>query len=145
MARLPAELEVSSRLRIPRRELSVRTARAGGPGGQHVNKTSSKVELRWNVRTSEALTDADRAWLLERLAARLTDAGDLLIQADGHREQSRNLSEALERLVAIVSEGLRRPRKRRKTKPTRGSKERRLAQKRQRSETKRQRRPPMRE
>lgn len=142
MARLPAELQVSPALRIPRAELSVRTARSGGPGGQHVNKTSSKVELRWNVLESGALTEPDREWLLKRLAARLTEGGDLIVQADAHREQGRNLTDALDRMVEIVQAALRRPRPRRKTRPTKGSKERRLTQKRQRGETKRRRRPP---
>ena len=120
----------------------MRTARSGGPGGQHVNKTSSKVELRWNVLESGVLTDADRDWLAKRLASRLTDAGDLIVQADAHREQGRNLGDALERLATIVRDGLRRPRPRKKTRPTRGSQERRLTEKRERGETKRQRRPP---
>ena len=120
----------------------MRTARSGGPGGQHVNKTSSKIELRWNLRESGVLRDRDRAWLLEKLAARLTESGELIIQADAHREQGRNLSDALERLATLVREGLRRPKPRKKTRPTRASKERRLTQKRQRSETKKRRRPP---
>ena len=123
----------------------MRTSRSGGPGGQHVNKTESKVELRWNLRTSQALRDTDRAWLLRRLEARLTEAGDLIVQADAHREQGRNLADALARLVEVLREALRRPRVRRKTRPSRAARERRLATKRQRSETKRQRRPPTRD
>lgn len=107
-----------------------------------MNKTSSKVELRWNVNHSAVLRDEDRAWLLHKLAARLTEGGDLIVQADAHREQGRNLSAALDRLAEIVREGLRRPRPRKRTRPTRASKERRLSQKRQRSETKKRRRPP---
>ena len=140
MARVPAWIEISSRLRIPGSEIDLSYARSGGPGGQHVNKTSSKVLLRWNLRASSAPTDADRAWLEERLAGRLTEAGDLVLSGDMHREQSRNVEAVLARLVTILRDALRRPKVRRKTKPSRGAQQRRLDAKKQRGAIKRQRR-----
>jgi len=92
------------------------------------------------VRTSAVLSDGQRARLLERLAPRLVGEGELLVQASTYRERGRNLEEARERLASFVREALAVPKKRRPTRPTRGSKERRLKEKRQRSDTKRRRR-----
>jgi ribosome-associated protein len=103
--------------------------RAAGPGGQHVNKTSSAVQLRFDVRRSPSLPD-DVRLRLERLAGqRLTNDGVLVLQAQGHRSQKRNREEALERLVELVREAARPPRPRKPTRPTRASKRRRLADK----------------
>lgn len=132
-------LVVTSRVTIPEAELSESFAKSGGPGGQHVNKTSTKVELRWSIATSEALSEDDRAWLLERLASQLTSDGELLITAADERSQSRNRSEARRKLAATVREGLVRPRRRRRTRPTKGSIERRLQEKRRRAEVKQSR------
>jgi ribosome-associated protein len=140
MARLPSEILVTERVRIPAAEVELSTAKSGGPGGQHVNKTESKVILRWNVRGSRALADHDRAWLLVRLAARLTGEGDLVIAGDEERSQSANVDAVVRRFAQTVREALHRPKKRRKTKPTRGSRERRLTEKRHASERKRDRR-----
>ncbi len=115
-------------------------ARSGGPGGQHVNKTESKVVLRWNARTSTALNDHDRKLLEERLASRLTEDGDLLITSERYRDQSRNTDDALTKLIETVRMAIKRPTPRKKTRPTRASKERRLESKRRRGATKRQRR-----
>jgi ribosome-associated protein len=142
MPRLPASIEVNERVRIPAHEIELSYARSGGPGGQHVNKTSSKVLLRWSPATSEALSDADRARLLEKLAPRLTEDGELLITSERHREQSRNVDDAVAKLVDVLRAALRRQRKRRKTKPTQASKRRRLDAKKRRGDTKRTRRPP---
>ena len=93
-------------------------------------------------RASAALSDADRAWLLARLSSRLTTEGDLLVASERHREQGRNVEDALLRLATILRTALRRPRPRKATRPTRASKERRLDAKKRRSESKRGRRPP---
>lgn len=136
------DLRVSPTLLIPADELEVRASRAGGPGGQHVNTTSSRVELRWDVRSSSALTDEQRSRLLERLAPRLTSAGVLVLHASEHRSQHRNREAALARLATIVAEALEVPRERRATRPTRGARRRRLEEKRARSATKELRRRP---
>ncbi len=115
-------------------------ARSGGPGGQHVNKTESKVVLRWNALSSTALNDDDRALLEKRLASRLTEEGELLVTSERYRDQSRNTDDALEKLIETVRESIKRPKPRKKTRPTRASKERRLEDKRRRGATKRQRR-----
>lgn len=140
MSRLPSHLEISARVRIPASELRLSYARSGGPGGQHVNKTESKVLVRWSVLRSEALGEHDRAWLLERLAPALTREGDLLVSSDRHRDQGRNVQDALGRLAERVRSALRRPRKRAKTKPSAGARARRLDGKRKRGALKRQRR-----
>lgn len=136
------DVRVSDALLIPGEELELRASRAGGPGGQHVNTTSSRVELRWDVRASSALTDVQRARLLDRLAHRLTNDGVLVLHASEHRSQHRNREAALGRLATIVAEALEVPRERRPTRPTRSARRRRLETKRIRSTTKELRRRP---
>lgn len=127
---------------IPDTELELSASRSGGPGGQSVNTSDSKIELRWSIRESNALTEAQRTRLLERLASRLTADGVLILQGSEHKSQYRNREAVRTRFQAIVGEALEPPRKRRKTRPTRGSKERRLRAKKQRGEVKRLRRDP---
>jgi len=135
-----AGLEIQPGLLIPEDELQVSYSRSGGPGGQNVNKLETRVTLRYSVRESQALDEAQRARLLERLSSRLTSEGELLVHASRQRVQGRNEKEARERLAGILREALAVPKKRRATRPTHGSKKRRLAQKQRRSETKRLRR-----
>lgn len=125
---------------IPGEELAESFSRAAGPGGQNVNKVASKVELRWAPAHSRALGAADRAWLLERLAGRITSSGDLVVRASRTRDQARNRAEARERLVELVRAALVRPRKRVATRPGRGAVERRLAGKKRRGQLKQARR-----
>jgi len=132
-------LKVNDALSIPRNELDVRVSRSSGAGGQHVNKTSSRVEIFWNVRGSRALTEEQRARLLERLASRLTTEGSIRVVASDMRSQSRNRDIAEERLADMVRRALLIPKKRRPTRPTRASKEARLEGKKRRSHTKRER------
>jgi ribosome-associated protein len=127
---------------VPEAELEVRTARASGPGGQSVNTSDSKVELRWSVRDSAALTDAQRRRLLDRLASRLTTEGVLILHGSEHRSQHRNREAVVARFRSIVGEALAPPKVRRRTRPTRASQERRLRGKAHRAEVKRQRRRP---
>ena len=134
------DLVVSPRLTIPASELAVAFARSGGPGGQNVNKVATKVDLRWNPITSVALADGDRAWLIDRLRSRLTSDGTLIVTSTLTRDQLKNRDDAESKLVLIVRTALARPKTRRPTKPSRGAKRRRVADKRHRSEIKRNRR-----
>jgi ribosome-associated protein len=134
------DIVVTHRVTIPAAELSFAFARSGGPGGQNVNKVSSKAELRWNPVQSTALGADDRAWLLERLGHRLTNDGTLIVTSTLTRDQIQNRDDAVSKLTLIVRAALDRPKHRRATKPTRASKRRRVADKRHRSEVKRQRR-----
>jgi ribosome-associated protein len=137
------DLEVRSGLVIPAAELTWSVSRSGGPGGQNVNKLSTKVTVRWCIAESAVLSDAWRARLLTRLAPRLTKQGELVVHVDSSRSQLDNRREARQRLAEIVREALHVAKKRRPTKPTKGSKRRRLAAKKQRGDTKRLRgRPP---
>ena len=133
-------LAVNARVAIPAHELTIRASRAGGPGGQHVNTTSSRVEVVWDVRRSGALTDDQRARLEEKLASKLDSTGALRVVAADTRSQAQNRALALSRLAEVVRAALVVPKVRRKTKPTRGSKEARLDTKKRRSSTKRDRR-----
>jgi ribosome-associated protein len=134
------DIIVSPRLTIPAGELSLAFARSGGPGGQNVNKVSSKVELRWNPTTSTALSLDDRTWLLSRLANRLTTGGELIVTSTATRDQIKNRDDAFSKLTLIVRTALERPKLRRPTKPSRSSKRRRVEDKRHRAEIKRHRR-----
>ena len=141
-ARVPPFLAVGPRLRIPGSEIRLSYATSGGPGGQNVNKVASKAILHWNLVTSAAPSPADRAWLLSRLGDRLTGEGELVLASDRNRDQPRNVEDVLDRLREILLAALARPTPRRKSRPTRGSKERRLATKKRRSDVKRHRRGP---
>ena len=139
----PAEegaLVVSPTLAIPRTELETRATRSGGPGGQHVNTSSTRIELRWNVRLSAALSDKQRARLLERLAGRLDGEGWLRVVASDSRSQRQNRDAAEARLADVVRRGLVVPKARRATKPSRAAKRARLEDKRKKSGKKAQRR-----
>lgn len=133
-------LFVNARVRIPAAELTVRATRAGGPGGQHVNTSSTRVEVVWNARQSSALTDEQRTRLEQRLASRLDASGALRVVAADTRSQSQNRALALGRLASLVRDGLTVPKVRRATRPTRASKEARLGEKKRRSHVKRDRR-----
>ena len=133
-------LAVNDSLSIPRSELDVRVSRSSGAGGQHVNKTSSRVEIFWNIRESRALSDDQRARLLGKLSSRLTNDGSVRVVASDMRSQARNRELAEERLAETVRRALIVPKKRRPTKPTRASKEARLESKKQRSHKKKLRR-----
>lgn len=113
-------------IRVPRHELTFRATRSGGPGGQHVNKTSSRVELTWSVATTTALSPELRARALERLATRLDGEGVLRIVSDRTRSQLQNKEDATERFAEILAAALTIPKKRRPTKVSKAVKARRL-------------------
>jgi len=133
-------LAVNESLSIPRNELDVRVSRSSGAGGQHVNKTSSRVEIFWNVLASRALSEEQRARLQEKLGPRLTTEGSIRVVASDMRSQSRNRDLAEERLAELVRRALVVPKKRKATKPTRAAKEARLEAKKRHSHKKRERR-----
>ena len=132
-------LEVTDSVAIPRDELSIRASRSGGAGGQHVNTSSTRIELLWNAAHSRALPDAVREGVLRRLQSRTNAEGFIRIVSSEHRSQLRNREAAEERLVKLVRQALAIPRPRRKTAPTRASKEARLEAKKRRAEIKKRR------
>ena len=123
------------RPRVPDSELTWRFSRSSGPGGQHVNTTDTKAELLWDVRASQVLDDAQKAHVLAALRTRAVD-GVVRVVSSRFASQHRNREAARERLEELADDALRPVRRRRATKPTRGSKERRLAAKKLRSDVK---------
>lgn len=129
-------LWVNDELSIPLEELRFRFSRSSGPGGQHVQKSSTRVELLFDVANSPSLTDAQRARVLERLAGYTDAAGTLRLVAQSERSQLRNRERVVARFQTLLQWALKRRKRRRPTAPTAASRERRLRQKRRRSELK---------
>jgi ribosome-associated protein len=133
-------LEVNDSVRVPRAELTYRATRSGGPGGQHVNTSSTRVELAWNVDASPSVSDEERARIREKLSNRISGEGLLLLAASEHRSQNRNKEAVTERFVELVRQALVVQAKRKKTRPGKAAREARLHAKKHRSEVKRRRR-----
>lgn len=136
------EIRIAPDLAIPLAEIELRFSRSSGPGGQNVNKTATRVELLFDVANSTALSAAQRERLLEQLGGLLDGRGVLHLASSEHASQWRNRQEVIERLRVMLAQGLRVPKRRIPTHPTRSSIERRLARKRLRADVKRQRRRP---
>src|SRR6266550_2553999 len=113
---------VNGRLAIPRTEVEYRATRAGGPGGQHVNTSSTRIELLWDLPHSIVVSEDQRERLKSKLSARLTADGRVRVVASEHRSQRQNRSAAETRLAELVRQALVVPKKRKPTKPTRASK-----------------------
>jgi ribosome-associated protein len=135
-------LRVSPRIRIPRGEFTFEFIRSSGPGGQNVNKVASKARLRWNVAESPSLPDDVRQRFCTRYANRITEAGEFLTTSQRFRDQPKNEADCLEKLREMLLTVATPPVKRKKTKPSRGSKERRLRAKRDHSGKKQGRQRP---
>ena len=138
-------ITVTKDISIDENEIEEQFIRSSGPGGQKVNKTSSAVQLRFDVRNSPSLPEDVRNRLEKLAGNRITEEGVLVIEASQHRSQKRNREDAFDRLVELLKKASRKPKSRRATRPTAESRRRRLEEKRRRSEIKRFRRPPHRE
>jgi len=135
-------VNINQQIQIDDSELDFSFARSGGPGGQNVNKVSSKAILRWNVKRSGALPPGVRTRFLEKYSSRLTKDGDLILQSQKYRDQGRNVVDCMNRLRDMILSVAAAPKKRRKTKPSAGAKQRRLNDKKRTSEKKQSRRRP---
>ena len=133
-------LTINPALQIPLAELRFQTSRSSGPGGQNVNKVSTRVQMWWPVVASTALPEGVRERFLAQNATRITREGELLLECQQFRTQLANKKACLDELADLVRKALVRPKRRRPTKPTRGSRERRLQSKREQSQKKSQRR-----
>ena len=126
---MPFPLSINDRITLTESAVETRFVRASGPGGQHVNKVSSKVQMWIDLERLEGATPEERARLRERLAARLDAKGRLLISSQATRDQARNLDDAAERAAELIRAALHRPKVRHATKPTAASRERRISSK----------------
>ncbi|MFN2427795.1 MAG: alternative ribosome rescue aminoacyl-tRNA hydrolase ArfB [Candidatus Binatia bacterium] len=134
-------ITVGPGIEIPAEELSIRYVRSSGPGGQNVNKTSSKAVVRWNVRSAAGVRDDVKGRFVARFASRITAAGDILITSDRHRDQPRNLEDCVAKLRAMLVEVAVPPTRRKPTRPGRAARERRIGEKKTRGAVKSLRRP----
>lgn len=132
-------LEINEQVGIPRTELSFRFSRSSGPGGQHVQKSSTRVELLFDVASSPSLTDAQRSRVLKRLRGYVDKAGVLHLISQSERSQLRNREEVVSRFQAMLRQALKRRKRRRPTRPSAVARERRLQKKHQRSRLKQSR------
>ena len=134
---------VNSQIAIPRREIEFSFVRSSGPGGQNVNKVASKAVLRWSVVSSEAIPEHFRVRVIAQLGRRMNDRGEVVLDSQRYRDQARNIDDCLEKLCAIITEAVKVRKKRKKTRPSRSSKEARLKEKRTVGERKKTRRRPI--
>lgn len=138
-------LIVDERICIPLRELRFEYARSSGPGGQNVNKVATKAVLHWDVERSPALPDSVRERFVAKFRRRINREGELVLQSQRFRDRGRNVAACTEKLRQMLLEVAAPPKRRRPTRPTRGSIERRLTTKRRATTRKRLRRPPLEE
>ena len=132
---------ITPEIQIDEKEIQFTFIRASGPGGQHVNKVSTAVQLRWDARRLHEISDTAYTRLKKVAGQRLSMDGILIIQARRFRSRERNRQDAMDRLVKLIRKAAEKPKPRRKTKPSKASKERKLAEKKHRSRIKEKRRP----
>lgn len=132
----------SIRKRPIEKELRFNTSRSGGPGGQHVNKTETQVEVRFHIPNSDLLTPEEKERLLHKLSHRVTKEGELILTDESSRSQVKNKEQVMEKLYAVLEEALKKPKKRKPTQPSKTAKRKRLDQKKQHAEKKQMRKPP---
>lgn len=133
---MKTDIHVKNGITIPEHELEITTSRSGGAGGQHVNKTDTRITIRWNIITTSALNDAQKKLVLENLGGRLTTEGDLIINNSESRSQQQNRENALRQLALTVAKALYVPRKRMKTRVPKSAQEARLQSKSKKSSIK---------
>jgi len=133
------DLFIKNNITIPEHELEITTSRSGGAGGQHVNKTETRISVRWNIKTTVALTEQQKSYVLERLQSRATENGDIIVHNSESRSQQQNKKNALNNLAALVRNALHVEKKRVATKVSKSLKEARLKSKAHRSSIKQMR------
>jgi len=138
------DLFIKNGITIPEHELEITASRSGGAGGQHVNKTDTRITVRWNIKASTALTEEQKQRIIEKLQSRITEDGDLIVHNSESRSQGQNKKNALNNLAAIVRNALHVAKKRIATKIPKALKEARLQSKARRSVTKKMRSKPIR-
>ena len=133
------DLAIKNGIVIPGYEIEITASRAGGPGGQHVNKADTRITVRWNVKETTALNERQKERVLKNLESRLTSSGDLIVHHSSSRSQQQNKKNALARLAQVVRKALYVPKKRMATRMPKAVKEDRLREKKQRGEIKKMR------
>lgn len=136
---MKSDVPIKNGIVIPGHELEITTSRAGGPGGQHVNKTDTRVTIRWNIKTTGILNEKQKERIFQNIGARLTEDGDLIIHQGASRSQQQNKEAALERLAQIVRQALHIPKKRMVMRISKEAKKLRLEAKKQRGTIKKTR------
>jgi ribosome-associated protein len=124
-------------------EFDFKASLSGGPGGQHVNKVSTSVELRFNVQASQLLSEEEKQLVLKKLKNKINKEGELIIVSRSSRSQAKNKDKAIEKFYKLVATALKKPKKRVPTKPSKASKEKRLEEKKKHAEKKAKRKPPL--